>query len=198
MIAPELVSALQPLVEALDALGIPYRIGGSVASSVLGAPRSTLDVDLVCDLREHHVAPLVARLQAHYYVDGDTIRDAIRREGCFNAIHLATMVKVDVFALRTRPYDRSAFPRFIRRPLDTSPDAALFAVATAEDVILNKLEWFRLGAGVSDCQWRDVIGVLQVQAGVLDLGYLREWAAEIGVLDLLERALAEAAGAEGG
>lgn len=61
--------------------------------------------------------------------------------------------------------------------------------ASSEDVILSELEWYRLGGEVSERQWRDVISALKVCAGDLDLDYLRQWAAELGVADLLERAL---------
>ena len=64
-------------------------------------------------------------------------------------------------------------------------------VTTAEDIVLAKLEWYRLGGGVSDRQWRDILGVLKVQAGRLDLDYLQEWAVELGVADLLQRASKE-------
>src|SRR5262245_61525890 len=95
----ELRAALDPVADAFEALGVVYRVGGSFASSALGVARTTLDVDLVADLRSAHVAPLVDRLQSEYYVDSDMIHDAIRHRTCFNVIHLATMVKIDVFVL---------------------------------------------------------------------------------------------------
>ncbi len=96
------------LTDALDALGVEYRVGGSVASSALGVARTTLAVALVAALRRDHVADLVARLEATYYVDADMIHDAIRRRSSFNLVHLATMMKVDVFLPKPRAFDRSA------------------------------------------------------------------------------------------
>ena len=90
----DVVAALEPVVEALEALDVRYRVGGSVASSALGVPRSTLDVDVACELRQHHVRALVDRLIETYYIDEDMVRDAITRESCCNVIHLATMLKV--------------------------------------------------------------------------------------------------------
>jgi hypothetical protein len=113
----ELRAALDPVADAFEALGISYRVGGSVASSALGVARTTLDIDLVADLRASHVALLVERLQDEYYVDADVIRDAIQRRSSFNVIHLATMVKVDVFVLGARPFDRVSFERAITEPL---------------------------------------------------------------------------------
>jgi hypothetical protein len=192
MTPPIYREALVPLIDAFEALGIAYHIGGSVAGMSHGVARTTLDVDLVADLKPQHVAPLVERLQPHYYVDQEMIEDAVRNWSSFNVIHLPTMFKVDVFILKPSDYDRQAFMRAELRPLDDEPDAPLFFVESAEDVILNKLRWYQLGGGVSDRQWTDLLGVMRVQAGALDLQYLRRWAVELGLTDLLDRALVEA------
>jgi|SRR5688572_7853168 hypothetical protein len=191
----DVLAALEPVVDALEALGVRYRVGGSVASSALGVPRSTLDVDVACDLRLSQVAALVARLNNHYYVDEDMIRDAVRRQSCCNLIHLETMLKVDLFVRRDRPFEDAAFERSTRRALDTGSAARQFDLTTAEDIILHKLEWFRAGGGVSERQWRDVIGVLSIQRDELDDEYLDRWAAELGVADLLATARQAASGA---
>ena len=73
----------------------------------------------------------------------------------------------------------------------TDPDRTAY-VATAEDTILAKLESYRMGGDVSERQWRDVLGVMKVQADRLDLAYLRQWAAQLNISDLLERAIKEA------
>jgi hypothetical protein len=133
----------------------------------------------------------VERLQADYYVDGDMIHDAIRRRASFNVIHLATMMKVDVFVLGARPFDRVAFARVINEPLGDDRERS-FPLTTPEDIVIHKLDWYRLGGGVSERQWADVLGVLKLQGDALDRAHLAHWAKEIGVTDLLERALAEA------
>lgn len=187
----DIVEAVEPVVDALVSLGVDYRIGGSVASSALGVPRTTLDVDLVCRLRPRDVASFVVVLEGAYYVDGDMIRDAIRREASFNVIHLATMIKVDVFIAKSRPWDQVAFARHMQKPLDVEAGARAFELTTAEDIVLHKLEWYRLGGEISERQWGDVLGVLSVQGGSLDLDYLRKWASNLGLAALLERALQE-------
>lgn len=183
--------ALAPVARVLDALSVPFRVGGSVASSALGVARTTLDVDIVADLAEEHAAALVSELGDAYYVDAEMIREAVRRREAFNIIHLATMMKIDVFVRRTRPFDRQAFERFIMEPLGDD-ESRRFPVSTAEDIILHKLEWFRLGGGASKRQWEDVLGVMRLQGDALDRAYLERWATELRVDDLLRSAFEDA------
>jgi hypothetical protein len=187
---PDFVLAVAPVADALDAIGVPYYLAGSVISSLHGVARATADVDVVAALRPLHVAQLMERLADDFYADADAITDAIRRRAMFNVIHLATMMKVDVYIAATE-FDASAMSRHLLKSLDDLPDARHFSVATAEDVILHKLTWFRDGGQVSDRQWGDIVGVLRVQRDI-DLAFLRDWAARLEVTDLLERALREA------
>lgn len=189
MTQPDILAATVPVIEVLDQLGVPYYLGGSVASSLHGHARATLDVDLVVDLRLVHVSTFVARLREAYYVDEDMVRDAIVRRAMFNLIHTDTMLKVDVYLPGVRPYDEESFRRRRLDTLDAEHPEARCWVATPEDVILHKLLWYRLGNEVSDRQWHDVAGVVDVQAEALDRDYLRRWAVVLGIDDLLDRAL---------
>jgi hypothetical protein len=190
---PELLAALTPVVEVLDELGVRHFVGGSVASSAHGAPRASVDVDVVADLRPEHVRPFVDRLQDGYYVDEGRARSAVESRRSFNLVHLATMLKVDIFVSKGRPFDREALGRAQQELLDEAPAARRFAVASLEDTVLAKLEWFRMGGEVSERQWSDVVGVLRTAGPTADQAYLRQWAATLGVSTLLERALDEAA-----
>ena len=186
----EILAAITPIVEALEELGVSYHIGGSVASSVYGIFRATIDADLVANLHLEQVRPLVKRLQADYYIDEDMIRDAIKRRSSFNVIHLDTMLKVDVFIPKTRLFDQEELRRVQQEVL--SEGTRPFNIASPEGTILNKLEWYRMGGEVSDRQWNDILGVLKVQGTKLDMSYLQKWAANLSVTDLLERALVDA------
>ncbi len=188
MIPADLLAALEPVLEALRALGVRHYVGGSIASSVHGLPRASVDVDVVAELAPRHVDAFVAALGEAYYVPEARVRDAAARRRSFNVIHLATMVKVDVFVSRDRPFDRRAFER--SRPAATE-GAVGIPVSSAEDTVLAKLDWFRRGGEASERQWSDVVGVLRSAAG-LDEAHLRQGASELGVTDLLERALDEA------
>ncbi len=181
--------ALAPLIEAFQHLGIAYHLGGSLASVSHGIARSTLDADVVADLGLNHIDGFVEWLKSDYYIDADMIEDAVTTGSSFNIIHLPTMFKVDVFILKNTPFDRQAFLRADLRPLDSEIDSPLYFVESAEDVILNKLRWYRLGGEVSERQWDDVLGVLRVQSDALDMNYLRHWAGALGMTDLLDSVL---------
>ena len=186
----QVLAAITPVVEAFEQLGVLYHIGGSVASSVYGILRATIDADLIADLRLEHVQPLVIQLKTDYYIDEDMIRDAIKRRSSFNVIHLNTMLKVDVFIPKSRLFDQEELRRAQLEVL--SEGTRPFNVASPEGTILNKLEWYRMGGEVSDRQWNDILGVLKVQGTDLDLVYLQRWAVNLNVTDLLERALVDA------
>ena len=184
--------AVGRVLGVLDRMEIPYLAGGSVASSVHGISRPTLDLDIVADLRPDQTEEFAALLQPDFYVDVAMIRDALSRRRSFNVIHYQSSFKVDVFPLRDDEYSRLSFARrrfeqcrsFGLEPLEC-------AVATAEDTILRKLEWYRAGGETSERQWNDLRGVLKVSGPRLDLAYLRQWAPYLKVEDLLERLLAE-------
>lgn len=187
---PELWDALLPVVETLETLGVPYYVGGSVASSVTGVARATLDVDLVAALHVEHAESFAAALSQHYYVDVEMIQHAVRCYGSFNVMHLASMFKVDVFVPEDTSFARANMHR--RIALEVPEVGRPLYFCSPEDIVLHKLLWYRAGSGVSDRQWYDLQGVLRLQAQDLDLAYLQHWATEMDIVGLLHRALTEA------
>lgn len=179
------------VARVLEQQGIRYVVGGSLASSISGEPRSTLDVDLVAELFEDQVTDLLTALGEGFYSDAESIRRAIRDKSSVNLIHLATSIKIDLFIKGGTPVDDEQMDRRQRLMVATDPDRYLY-VYTPEDILLQKLRWFRLGNETSDRQWRDVRGILLVQGADLDLNYVRRAARVLNVSDLLERALAQA------
>jgi hypothetical protein len=185
----EAVAVTLRVTQALATLHIPYAIGGSMASTAHGRIRTTMDVDIIADLKAEQVAPLVALLGDEFYTDPQTMQTAIARRGSFNLIHLATMFKVDIFIIKDRSFDRQQIAR--RQPQVLAPPDHIAYVTSPEDVILAKLEWYRLGGEVSERQWQDIQGILDVQGERLDGDYLQEWASVLQVSDLLGQAWQE-------
>lgn len=188
--------ALDPLRVAhlvgsvMDALGISYSVGGSLASSFSGEPRSTLDVDVVADLTADQIAPLVAALREDFYIDQDALSRAVRERSSTNLIHLASSTKVDVFVAGGTALDRQLLDR--RIPVDLGVAAGRLYVHSPEDILLQKLRWYRRGGEVSDRQWRDILGIVRVQAERLDRCYAERGAVQLEVGDLFLRALRDA------
>jgi hypothetical protein len=183
--------AMMPVIAEFERLGIDYYVGGSIASSLCGIGRSTLDVDIIADIKENNVDPIVQSLRSAYYIDGDMIREAIRRRSCFNLIHLTTSYKVDVFILKNRKFDLQSMSRRLSDTLHDEDKSYQVYLSSPEDILLAKLEWYRLGDEISDKQWNDILGVMKIQKDLLDREYLEKWAAELKVSDLLKKALGE-------
>jgi hypothetical protein len=188
---PDIIEVTMEVVKVFEKLGIAYHIGGSLASSAFGIARSTLDVDIVADIKPEQASTVSENLRGEFYVDPEMILDAIQKQSSFNLIHLETLFKVDVFPLKNHPFDREAFSRRLRKVISEDTSSQLF-FATPEDIILHKLTWYKAGEEVSDRQWNDVLGVLKVQGNQLDMSYLNQWAKELSVSELLKKAIDEA------
>lgn len=179
------------VARVLEKHGVRYVVGGSLASSISGEPRSTLDVDLVVALREEKVAAVIAGLGEEFYSEPEAIRRAIRAKSSASLVHLPSSIKVDLFIMGGSPVDEEQMDRRRRLPVAVAPERYLY-VYTPEDILLQKLRWYRMGNEVSDRQWRDVLGIVAVQGGTLDIAYLRRAAEVLKVSDLLQRALDQA------
>lgn len=177
------------VAEALESCGLFYLVGGSLASSLSGEPRSTLDVDLVVSISESDVQPFIDRLGDEFYAEPDSLRRAIRDRSSTNIIHYGSSMKVDLFIVGGSVLDEQQMKRRQRIQVATDPDRYLFFY-TAEDILLQKLNWYRAGNEHSDRQWRDILGIILVQSG-LDDAYLQDGAKKLGVVDLLDRAMRE-------
>ena len=176
------------VTSVFEKLSIPYLIGGSLASTLYGMVRTTQDADIVAEMRLEHLQPFVLALQDEFYIDAEMIAASIQHNSSFNILHRETMFKVDVFIPRPRPFLQSQLARAQKQTFTFENEVGA-NFASPEDTILSKLEWYRLGNEVSERQWRDVLGILKTRAGELDLDYMRKWAGELNVTDLLERAL---------
>jgi len=154
----------------LEKLGIPYLIGGSLASTLYGMIRSTQDSDIVAEMQSEHVQAFIAALQNEFFIDEEMIIESVKTNSSFNIIHRDTMFKVDVFIPHQRPFLQSQIARAQRQTFSLESEMSA-NFASPEDTILSKLEWYRMGGEVSDRQWRDILGVMKIRAGDLDLNY---------------------------
>lgn len=173
----------------LDELGVEYAVGGSVASSFFGEPRSTLDIDLALRGSEEQLAKVVEQVAVDFYVPTSAATRAIETQDSFNLLHHESGMKVDIFVLGDGLLDRRQIDRRIRVSL---PMGDLW-LTSPEDSVLRKLWWFRLTGETSERQWRDVIGVLRLAD--IDKAELSSVAAELGLDELVGRAITEASSA---
>jgi hypothetical protein len=184
-----LSGALSRVAAAFEAVQIPFLIGGSLASSAHGVLRATMDVDILARIRDHQVARLLAELGPDWYGDPKMIRDHLRAGRAFNLIHQTSGQKFDIFPA-VQPFHASELERAAKIVLEFSGQRLTLPVATAEDIILAKLQWFAAGREVSERQWADITGVLATSPKI-GIAYLRRWAKQLGVERLLDKALAE-------
>jgi len=188
---PDIIEVTLKVIKVFEKLGIAYHIGGSLASSAFGIARSTLDVDIIAEIKPEQVSDIYENLREEFYVDSEMILNAIQKQSSFNLIHLETLFKIDIFPLKKNPFDQQAFSRRLQKAISEDGSQQIF-FTTPEDIILFKLAWCKASAEVSDRQWNDVQGVLKVQGDQLDMAYLNHWAKELSVSELLEKAIDEA------
>ena len=173
MTTAELFSSV---VGALEETGIPYMLTGSYASSFHGSPRATRDIDIVIAPNEVQLREFAARFpESEYYFDLPAALEALRQRAEFNVIDLVAGWKIDFIIRRDRPFSLEEFDRRQKAVLQ----GVDLTVATAEDVIIAKLEWSKLGE--SSRQIEDAAGILRIRGGELDLGYIDAWVERLGL-----------------
>jgi len=176
----------------LERLGIPYHVGGSIASSAHGMYRASADADFVIDPTPDQLEALARDLESDYYVSRPAMAEALANRGTFNVIHDRTSFKIDFFLKGPAPFDAEELRRSIRQVVGAEGERTVL-LKSPEDTILRKLEWYRRGGGASERQWQDVLSVLAAMRGQLDEAHLDRWSRELDVADLLDRARGEVA-----
>ncbi len=185
----DLLDAILSLSAIFEGLQISYYIQGTVANSLYGMQRATFDVDFVVDLHLEHIDILREKLKPFYAIDTQMMRDAIYLRTYFEIVHITSLIKINVLLSQELDFERQIYNRIQHhRLLESSPPVC---VASPEDIILTQLRNYRAGGEIADDQWNEILGVLKVQGTGLDFAYLEQWALELNVLELLERAFAE-------
>lgn len=187
---PQELQVLRALVEAFEKLGIRYAISGSIASSVYGQIRFTRDADITVEPFPSKAEHLQQLLKADFYISKHAMHQALLNHSSFNVIHFQTAFKIDIFIQGSNDFDRQLLARSKKLKLTESIDK-LFSFVSPEDIILLKLKWYSDSGRVSERQWFDIIGVLNLQHGSLDFDYLHSWATNLGLNDLLQKAISE-------
>lgn len=177
----EFETALTQVAEALNRLNLPYMLTGAVAVTYYGAPRTTHDIDVVILIAPADIARIKSALEPTFSIDLESIKAALREVSSFNAIHEETGFKVDFWLLKDGEYDQTAFARRVRARL-LGEDMFL---PTPEDVIVAKLEWYRMSD--IDKHYSDAQGVAAVQKGQLDAAYITRWCKAKSLSDLWHR-----------
>jgi hypothetical protein len=175
----------------LSDLDVPWVLGGSVASSIIGEPRSTVDIDVAIRLARSKVDSLLADFGDDFLIERTAVLRAIEHNTSFNALHVPSVLKIDVFVLGDDVLDVAQIDRRRQYVVDGGGGPFLVWAGSPEDQLLRKLRWFQLGHEVSDRQWRDVLGILAVQGDRLDFEYLRSMASRSGLGLLLDRAMGD-------
>ncbi len=183
------IRVLLQVTDMLERLHVTYAVEGVVGSSDYGIARSSLDADIIADMRPEHVEPFIAALSVDFYADHHMIEDAIKRRGSFTLVNYASKFNVDVFIPKMRPFDQMQLKRRKASVVSARPDREI-SVTSPEDAILSRLERYQAGGESSDHAWKEAVGVSKLAD--LDQDYLRHWAKELKVEDLLEKALKEA------
>jgi hypothetical protein len=180
---------LSKVVQALDGSGCAYMLTGSFASSMQGEPRLSHDIDLVVDLTPQALPELLKRFPSpDFYLDEQSIREAISARTMFSLLHVSEGDKVDFWLLTDDPFDVA---RFARRQSEAALGLRLF-VSSPEDTILMKLRWAKLSGG-SEKHLYDALRVYEVQFGTLDMDYIAKWLETLALRDYWKHLLQKAA-----
>ncbi len=147
-----------------------------------------MNVDVVAELRPDAIEPFLISLGEEFYASEPPIRDAVQRKSCFNLIHFPTTFKVDVFVSRDRPFDQESMARATKGKIGSQQIVEVL-LASPEDNIISKLEWYKISDETSQRQWQEVSKVIGLLGERADLDYLRHAAESVAVTELLNRLL---------
>ncbi len=177
----EELEILKDVCQRLEKGNIPYMITGSVAANLYAVPRMTRDIDIVIQIKREDTDRLTEIFKEDFYIDQDSIIEAIEKEGMFNIIHTESVFKVDFIVQKNSPYRKLEFQRRRRTQMEETP----LWVVTPEDLILSKLFWAKESA--SELQLGDVRNLLHTLKDI-DQNYLEKWVDSLGLKELYAKA----------
>jgi hypothetical protein len=189
---PQDIAVVEKLTDVLNSLHIAYAVGGSMASAAYGVVRFTQDADITVEPFSRSADKFYAALKRDFYISEQAMQEALQNRSSFNIIHLATAFKIDLFVQAENAFQKQMLPR--SRKLQLGEIKKDISFVSPEDIVLLKLDWYNKSWRTSERQWSDVIGVLAAQANTLDYDYLRQWAKNLAIEILLQKAMGEACG----
>ena len=186
----DIAGFLRLVIEALNAAGVEYLIGGAIAEWAWGEPRATQDLDLVVKIPIKSINKLSKELKKRdMLIPAEIILDTILEERAdipINAIHMYSGLKADLYPVREGDELRlSAFQR--REQVDYGPPIGKVYIHSPEDLILYKLMYF--GLSQQSKHSRDFAAILKAKKNELDLDYIEGWAARLGLSSLWKEML---------
>jgi hypothetical protein len=187
-----LAKTFELLTAALDRLAVRYAVVGSVASSAHGSYRATEAIDVVASILPGQAAELAQALGKDWYADAEQIRNATLVGRAFNVIYIPFSQKVDIFPVKDE-FTLAQLEHATTLALPALGPNAAYPVASAEDIVLAKLQWYKAGGETSERQWTDIVKVI-LATPHMDWAYVESWAPRLGVDGLLARARIAAEG----
>lgn len=186
----DIVGFLKLVLDALDAAGVDYLIGGAIAEWAWGEPRATQDIDIVITLSIESVSKFSQELEKrNMLVPAEIILDTLledRTDIPINAIHMYSGLKADLYPVRSGDELRlSAFQR--RQKVDYGPPIGRVYVHSPEDLILYKLLYFSISQQPKHS--RDIAAILQTKKDQIDYSYIEGWTERLGLSSLWKELL---------
>ena len=175
------LEVLLNVTKTLNKKKIPYMLTGAYAVSFYGKPRTTHDIDLKVLISNPDVDTIYEAFKKDFYIDKDMINQAVTQENMFNIIHNETQTKIDFWLLRNDEFDITRFKRKMKINIHNTP----VFISTAEDMIIIKLCWYK--ESNSQKHYEDIKGILEIQAGRLDMKYINKWAGHFSATDILTK-----------
>ena len=175
----EELEVLKIVTERLNKAKIPYMVSGSIASNYYSVPRMTRDIDIVVELKQTDIENFVELFRSDFYIDTEMVTSEVLRRGMFNIIQNQYVVKIDFIIKKSLPYQETAFLRRRQVLIEQTP----MWFISAEDLVISKLLWAK--DSHSEMQLKDARNLIKTVDG-LDLGYIDNWAEQLGLDDLLK------------
>jgi hypothetical protein len=182
MSLPAIMTVFQDVLSRLEEAQIPYMVVGSLSSIVYGEPRMTKDMDIVIDVPAQDASKFEFNFpfSGFYCPPADILKDEIVNRGQFNLIHHESGLKIDVIVRKQSPHSIEEFKR--RQKISFWKGFEAY-IASPEDVIIKKLDYYRQGG--SEKHIVDIRGILA--SSEIDQEYLYKWLSQLGLIDHWKR-----------